>query len=112
MANGTYGTIHDDPEAQLKRRARRFARDREYRKASLVLQELAFVRGDASSWVALGAMLLRARRYEESLSALRQGLFLHRKAGAPLRARTVARMILEIEPSDSNALRMSSLRAA
>ena len=80
----------------LKRRARRFARKGEYRKAALALREHAAREGDAASWVALGAMLRRARRIPEALNAFKQGMFLHRRAGAEARARTVARLIVEL----------------
>lgn len=96
----------------LKRRAARFARKGDYRKAALALRERVALRGDAASWVALGDMLRRARRTPEALTALRQGLYLHRRAGAVGRARTVARMIVALDPWDAKAARMTGLEQA
>jgi tetratricopeptide (TPR) repeat protein len=99
-------------EDVLKRRAQRLARKGEYRKAALALRERVTLTGDAPSWVALGDMLRRARRTPEALNALRQGMYLHRQAGALGRARTVARMIVALDPWDAQAARMSSLERA
>lgn len=102
----------DDRESVLKRRARRLARKGDYRKAALALRERAALRGDAASWVALGDMLRRARREREALEALKQGMFLHRRAGAPGRVRTVARMIVALDPWDAKAVRYTLIEAA
>lgn len=99
------GADHGDRTAVLRRRANRHARRGEYRKAALALRQLAALRGDAASWVALGDMLSRARRPEEAVVAFRRGLWLHRQAGATGRARTVARLILSIVPGDAHATR-------
>lgn len=90
---------HDDDEVDiLKRRARRFARKGDYRKAALALRERAALIGDAPSFVVLGDMLRRARRVAEALDALKQGMYLHRRCGSQRRARTVARMIVALDP--------------
>ncbi len=102
----------DTREEMLKRRARRLARSGDYRKAALALREHVALRGDAASWVALGDMLRRARRVPEALNALRQGRYLHRKAGADGRARTVARMIVALDPWDAKAARLTGLEKA
>jgi hypothetical protein len=95
----------DTREEVLKRRARRLARKGDYRKAAIALRERAALRGDAASWVALGDMLRRARRDREALDALKQGMYLHRRAGAVGRVRTVARMIVALDPWDTKAAR-------
>ncbi len=88
----------DTREAILKRRARRFARGGDYRKAALALREHAALTGEAASWVALGDMLRRARRVPDAIRALKQGLWLHRRDGAARRAETVERMIVALDP--------------
>ena len=91
----------DTREAALKRRARRCARKSEFRKAAIALREHASLTGDARSFVALGDMLRRARRPAEAISALKQGAYLHRRAGSPRRAQTVERMIIALDPWQS-----------
>ncbi|MCC6877171.1 MAG: hypothetical protein IT378_22895, partial [Sandaracinaceae bacterium] len=78
----------DEQTEILGRRARRLARKGEYRKAALALRERAALRGDAAAWVALGDMLRRARRPDEAVAALKQGKYLHERAGAKARAST------------------------
>ena len=103
---------HDDRVDVLTRRARRHARKGEYRKAALALRERVALTGDARSWVALGDMLRRARRIPEAIHALRQGMYLHRQAGAPDRARTVARMIVALDPWDAKAAQYGAVEKA
>ena len=98
----------DSPVEILRRRARRLARQGELRKAALALRELTALCDDAATWVMLGDMLRRARRDEEALQALREGLWRHRQAGSDLRARTVARMILTLQPGDPKAQRFAA----
>lgn len=96
----------------LKRRAQRLARKGEYRKAAIALREHAALSGDACAWVALGDMLRRAHRTPEAIRALRQGMYLHRQAGAEGRARTVARMIVALDPWDARAAEYGRLDRA
>ena len=103
---------HDTREEILKRRARRHARRGEFRKAALALRERAGLIGDAPSWVALGDMLRRARREREALDALKQAMYLHRQNGASGRVRTVARMIVALDPWDTKAARYTDLANA
>jgi hypothetical protein len=103
---------HDSLSDILKRRAVRHARKGDYRKAALALRERVAIAGDAASWVALGDMLRRARRIPDALAALRQGMYLHRRAGADGRVRTVARMIVALDPWDAKAARYSGLSQA
>lgn len=102
----------ESPVEILTRRARRHAKRGDYRKAALALRERVALTGDAASWVALGDMLRRAHRIPEALTALRQGMYLHRRAGAMGRARTVARMIVALDPWDANAARYGELERA
>jgi len=95
-----------DRASILRRRASRHARRGEFRKAAVAMRQVAALRGDAASWVALGDMLKRASRPDEALQALKQGLWLHRQAGYEGRARTVARMILAVNPHDTHASRL------
>jgi hypothetical protein len=95
-----------DRASILRRRASRHARRGEYRKAAVAMRQVAALRGDAASWVALGDMLNRASRPGEAVQALKQGLWLHRQAGSEGRARTVARMILAVDPHDAHASRL------
>lgn len=104
--------VHDSAEAILKRRARRLASKGDYRKAALALRELAALTGDAPSFVALGDMLRRARRVSEALEALKQGMYLHRRGGSRSRARTVARMIVALDPWGSRPPELAYERAS
>ena len=97
----------DTKEDILKRRAKRLARKGDYRKAAVALKERVSLIDDGPSWVALGDMLRRARRNNEALRALKQGLYRHRRAGAHGRVRTVARMIVALDPWDAQASRFS-----
>jgi Flp pilus assembly protein TadD len=91
----------------IERRAQRFLRKGQYRKAALVLRKLAGSSEEPRHWVTLGHMWRRARRRDQALDALKQGMFLHKRRGASDRARTVARMILELDPQDSGAFRLA-----
>lgn len=86
----------DTPTALLRRRARKALKKGEHRKAAVVFRELIALDGDAKTWTLLGDSLRRARRPAEATHALKQALYLHRQAGARLRARTVARLLSEI----------------
>ncbi len=102
---------HTTPEMTgdelMRRRARRQRRKGEWRKAAVTLRRLAGESGEARHWVQLGAALRRARREGPALDALKQGMYLHKRSGALQRARVVAQMILELDPADSGAYRMS-----
>lgn len=89
----------DDPAAILLRRARRLAKNGEHRKAALALRERAALTDDAATWVMAGAMWAQARRSEDAVAALRHGMWLHQKSGSPARARVVARILRDLDPS-------------
>ena len=94
------------------RRARRMHRQGKPRKAAVALRELAARTEEPAHWVALGHALGQARREDEAVVALRQGMWLHQQRGADARARTVARLILDIDPSDRKAERYVAMAAA
>ena len=102
---------HDEPPRSdveiMQRRAQRFLRKGQFRKAALALRKLAGSSEEPRHWVALGHMWRRARRREQALHALKQGMFLHKRRGSGDRARTVARKILELDPQDSGAFRLA-----
>lgn len=80
----------------LRRRAQRHARRGEHRKAAKTMRQVVALDEQARSWVGLGQALRRARRFEEAIEAFRQGVYLHRRAGHPGRAQTVARLIEDL----------------
>lgn len=70
------------------------------------MREVVALGGDARSWVRLGHLLSHTRRHEAAIDALKQGLYLHRRAGAERRALTVAHLILRLDPHEKTALRL------
>lgn len=102
----------DDFAELLKRRAQRLASKGETRKAAIALRELTGRTDAAAHWVLLGDMLRRARRDDEALAALREGLWRHRQAGASGRARSVATLVLRLDPTDAQAQRVMAARRA
>ena len=95
-------------EQVLRRRAQRFAHRGQHRKAALVLREAVAMTGDAPGWTRLGAMLRRAGRTSDALHAFRQALFQFRREGQPGRSRTLARLIIELDPGDHKAARLAA----
>ena len=98
---------HQQPshEEALWRRAARCARRGEHRKAALAMREAVALEPTAANYCRLGSMLDRAGRRSESVEALKQSLYLFRQADMNGRARTVARMILALDPHDRSAAR-------
>lgn len=92
-------------QRRLRRRAQKHARKGNFRKAVVALRQLAALDGSPAHWVALGDALRRARKEREAIRALHQGLFLHSRAGFDRRARSVAQLILELDPTDRVAER-------
>ena len=101
----TEGTEPEDRRVILRRRATRLLRDGRPRKASVALQELVAMTQAAADYVALGHSLLGARRHEDGMRALRQGMWLHSRNGSHGRARAVAQLILARNPQDEVATR-------
>lgn len=87
----------------LWRRAARFARRSEYRKAALAMREAVALEPTGANYCRLGVMLERADRPSESLDALKQALFLFRRENQAGRMRTVARMVLARDPGNRGA---------
>jgi uncharacterized protein HemY len=84
------------------------AREGDYRKAALALRELTAHQPDARSYALLGDMLRRAGRDREAIAALKEAMWRQRQAGASGRVRTLARMILAIDPSDAKVARLAA----
>lgn len=93
-------------ERRLRERAHRLARRGETRKAVQALREAANLSGSAAAHALLGGWLARVHLRSEAAHAFRQSLFLHVRAGAHRRARTVARILLELDPSDRRAAKL------
>jgi len=70
------------------------------------MREVVALGGEARSWVRLGYLLARGKRDAQAVDALKQGLFLYRREGAAGRARTVAQMILRLDPAEPCARRL------
>ncbi len=104
-AGGIQEAASNEKSDILRRRARRATQKGDHRKAAVALRELVALEGDAKSWTLLGDTLRRARRPREAIRALKQACWLHRQAGADLRARTVARMVVELDPFDEKVAR-------
>jgi Flp pilus assembly protein TadD len=77
----------------------RNARRGNSRKAIVQLREAATLTDQAPAWVGLAHVLTRDGRAFEALGALRRALWLHRQGGHFGRARTVAQLILAIDPT-------------
>ena len=93
----------DSEVSILARRARRYARRGQFRKAAIAQRQHAALTDTPASWVRLGDMLRRAGRRNEALRAFHQGMYRHRIAGAYARMSSVAKLILKIDPNDSTA---------
>lgn len=60
------------------------------------MRQLAHRDGSAAAWVRLGVILARCGKHDASLEALKQGRYLHRRAGQRRRADVVARVAEQI----------------
>jgi Flp pilus assembly protein TadD len=89
-----------DPAAALRRRAARFLRKGDHRKAILALREASALDPSGASYVRLGYVLSRAGKRDEALHSYKQALYCFRYDDMRGRARTVARLILALDPSD------------
>ena len=90
-----------------RRRARRQMSKGNARKAALALREIVRLTGEASAWVRLGDALTRARRHGDAAQALWQGLWIYKQRGEAGRVRSVARLILEVDPTNDKAARLA-----
>ncbi len=90
----------------LRRRGVRFVKDGDARRGALALRESAAITGHGSTFVLLGHALTQAKRSEEALDAFKQALWIFRRDGADGRVRSVAHLILAVDPSDQKVARM------
>ncbi len=94
--------------ALLRRRATRFMRKQEPRKAALALREATALDPSGSSYVRLAHALLAAGKCDDALHAFKQALYCFRYDPMRGRARTVARLILQLDPTDPAARRRAA----
>lgn len=99
---------HNGHEGVLWRRAARCARRGDYRKAALAMREAVALEPTPANYCRLGATLERCGRRAEAVLALKQALYLFRQADLRGRARSVARMILVLDPQDPSASRAAA----
>jgi tetratricopeptide (TPR) repeat protein len=97
-----------DPVRSLRNRAARHLRRDEPRKAVLALREAAALDPHGPSFVRLAHVLQLIGKDDEALSALKQALYCFRHEAQRGRARTVARLILRLDPADASALRKAA----
>jgi tetratricopeptide (TPR) repeat protein len=92
----------------LRRRAARYMKRGEPRKAALALREAAALEPTGAAFTRLAHALQAAGKREAALQALRQALYCFRHDELRGRARTVARLILRLDPADSTAQRRAA----
>lgn len=97
-----------DPARNLRNRAGRLLRKDEPRKALLAMREAAAHEPTGPAFVRLAHLLMRLGKNEEAVAALKQALYCFRYDHQRGRARTVARMILRLDPADETALRRAA----
>lgn len=97
-----------DPALALRRRAIRLLRKDERRKAAQVLREAAQLDPSGASFVRLAHVLLALGKRDEALHWLKQALYCFRHDDQRGRARTVARLILKLDPADASAQRKAA----
>lgn len=97
-----------DSALALRRRAARFLQKKEPRKAVLALREAAALDANGPGFVRLAHVLLLTGKRDESLHWLKQALYCFRHGDQRGRARTVARLILKLDPADASALRRAA----
>ena len=90
------------------RRAQRCLRRGEVRKALQLLRENAANDPSGATFCWLAHALVAAGKREEALSALRQALYCFRHEQTHPRARTVARLILRLDPGDGAARKVEA----
>jgi hypothetical protein len=94
--------------ATLHRRAARHMKKREPRKAAIALRQAAALEPTGAAFVRLARALCSAGKVDAALHALRQALYCFRHDDLRGKARTVARLILELDPYDEVALRRAA----
>jgi tetratricopeptide (TPR) repeat protein len=101
-------TLPISPLRALNQRAARLLRKGETRKAALALREAASMAADGPAYVRLAHVLSQLGKRDEALHALKQALYCFRHDHQRGRARTVARMILKLDPADLSAQRKAA----
>jgi len=97
-----------DPLRALNQRAARLLRKGEVRKAALALREAVSLSPHGPAYVRLAHVLGLLGKDAEALHALKQALYCFRHEHQRGRARTVARMILKLDPADLGAQRKAA----
>ena len=92
-----------DKAPSLERRAMRLLRRGDLRKAAMTLREAVALNPCGASYTRLGYALMRAGRSDDAVRALKEALYCFRHEDMRGRARTVARMILALDPQDATA---------
>jgi hypothetical protein len=92
----------------MRRRTQRLMRRGDARKALSLMRETAAREGSGAAYCWLGDALLAADRPSEALEAFRQALYCFRHHDMRGRARSVARIVLKLDPGDSNARRRAA----
>jgi Flp pilus assembly protein TadD len=87
----------------LHRRAMRMLRKGDARKAVMTLREASALDPSGASYTRLGHALICAGKRDEAVLALKHALYCFRHDDMRGRARTVARMILQLDPQDATA---------
>ena len=106
------GLSPDDRARNLERRAVRTARRGQFRKAIVMLRQAANIVEQPRTWVRLAHVLRQDGREGDAADALRRALWLHRHSGRHGRARTVAKLILAVDPECPQAARAMDAPAA
>lgn len=96
------------PAVALSRRAMRLLRRGDARKAVMTLREATALDGSGAMFTRLGYALTKAGKKDEAIHAFKEALFLFRHEDMRGRARTVARMILALDPTNTAALRRAA----
>ena len=99
---------HADPALALRKRAARLLHKKEPRKAALALREAVALDPTGAAYVRLAHVLLTLGKRDEALHCLKQALYCFRHDELRGRARTVARMILKLDPGDASAQRKAA----
>jgi Flp pilus assembly protein TadD len=94
--------------AALHRRAARYMKKRQPRKAAIALRHAVALDPRGATFVRLARALASAGKHDSALHALRQALYCFRHDELRGKARTVARLILALDPSYALALKRSA----
>jgi hypothetical protein len=97
-----------DSALVLRKRAARLLHKKEPRKAALALREAAALDPSGPGFVRLAHVLLITGKRDDALHCLKQALYCFRYDDQRGRARTVARLILKLDPGDASALRRAA----